>query len=70
MLPQNLPTMPMILGTPMKTFMLHMLPTIKVPTTMEIMHRFDAAVSLQYMDVMVVSSFVVLCFCTLTSRRL
>jgi hypothetical protein len=44
MLPQNLPTMPMMLATPMETFMLQMLPTIKVPTTMEIMHRCDGGV--------------------------
>jgi hypothetical protein len=46
MLPQNLPTttMPMTFATQMETFMLQMLPTIKVPTTMEIMHRFDGVV--------------------------
>ena len=39
MLPQNLPTMVMMLATPMGIFMLQTLTTIKVPTTMAIMHR-------------------------------
>jgi hypothetical protein len=39
MLPQNLPTMVMMLTTPMGIFMLQTLSTIKVPTTMAIMHR-------------------------------
>ena len=38
MLPQNLPTMLMMLDTPMGIFMLQTSATIKVPTTMEIMH--------------------------------
>ena len=38
MLPQNLPTMVMMLATPMGIFMLQTLTTIKVPTTMTIMH--------------------------------
>ena len=37
--PQNLPTMVMMLATPMGIFMLQTLTTIKVPTTMAIMHR-------------------------------
>ena len=39
MLPQNLPTMVMMLATPMGIFMLQTLTTIKFPTTMAIMHR-------------------------------
>ena len=44
MLPQNLPTMLMMFATPMGIFMMQMLATIKVPTTMEIMHRCDGCV--------------------------
>jgi hypothetical protein len=44
MLPHNLPTMPMMLATPMDTFMLQMLPTIKVLTTIEIRRRCDGGV--------------------------
>ena len=39
MLPQNLPTMLMMLDTPMWIFMLQTFAAIKVPTTMEILHR-------------------------------
>jgi hypothetical protein len=46
MLSQNLPTMPMMLATPMETFMLQMLPTIKVLTTIEIRRRCDGGVYL------------------------
>ena len=38
-LPQNLPTMLMMLDTPMWIFMLQTFAAIKVPTTMEILHR-------------------------------
>ena len=38
-LPHNMSTKLMMLDTPMGIFMLQTLTTIKVPTTMEIMHR-------------------------------
>jgi hypothetical protein len=44
MRPQNLPTMLMVFATPMGIFMLQTLATIKVPTTMEMMHRCDGCV--------------------------